>query len=297
MSDWTCALELDADRKVAAGSERALADAVRRGADLRIYTEFIHNEHIDVTSDRAERIQEVAEFGVTYLLRDSWVAGIMSLRQPIELPSRFGPRPSMSFFLYNENGQQAIARPYLDGAFPGGQPGPSEPAAPDNMPKYHVSDAWDEDTNAPSSNFAYDFDVYRYNVCDSWREVLSHDAAGAVQAGSLDALVEAFAEGCAVKVAVRDLCSGLAGEADCAHELLVEAGPCYYYTEQRLFITGSHPLIRVKPGVPLRYESEGWDFGWLVVRSDGHVVYRRFDPYTLACEDIEVRHPVRWFVR
>ena len=100
MTLWKSVLELTSDRNVAAGSEAALVDAVRRGADLRIYTEFIHNQHIDVSSDCDDRILEVAEFGVTYLLRDRWVAGIMSLRQPIELPGGFGPRASMSFFLY-----------------------------------------------------------------------------------------------------------------------------------------------------------------------------------------------------
>ncbi len=107
-STWSCVLELDAERNPAGGSGEALADAIRRGADLRIYTEFVHNEHIDVTSNRAEPIQAVAEFGVTYLLDDSWTAGIMSQRQPIELPSNFGARPSMSFFLNDRETQHAI---------------------------------------------------------------------------------------------------------------------------------------------------------------------------------------------
>ena len=60
--DWTSALKLDTNRQVIDGSSKALADAVRDGADLRIYTEFCHNEHIDVTSDNDELIREVAEF-------------------------------------------------------------------------------------------------------------------------------------------------------------------------------------------------------------------------------------------
>ena len=99
-SGWYCALQLGADRATTAGSETDLCDAVRRGADLRIYTEFRHNEHIDVASDDPELIREVADFRVTYLLDDCWTAGIINLRQPISLPDGFGPRPSMSFFLY-----------------------------------------------------------------------------------------------------------------------------------------------------------------------------------------------------
>ena len=114
MATWKCALELDANRSVVSGSTSELAEAIGRAADLRIYTEFLHNEHIDVGSPSNERIREVAEFGVTYRVDQKWVAGIMSLRQPIELPNGFGPRSSMSFFMYNQDGTQAIARPYLD---------------------------------------------------------------------------------------------------------------------------------------------------------------------------------------
>ena len=291
---WTSLLELDAARNVVAGSEEALANAIRRGADLRIYTEFRHNEHIDTTSDTPEIVQEVSEFGVTYLMRDSWVAGIMSLRQPIALPDGFGPRPSMSFFMYNQDGGQAIARPFLDGAPPAGKPGASLPDAPSEMPKYLALDGWDAKTNAPSHNFVYHFESYRYCVSDTWREVLSHDAEGAVLAGSLQNLVDAFVTGSEIKVGVSGLCADLGGTD---HVVFVQVGPGYYYTEQRLFIAGSHPVVRVKPAIPMRYESRGWDFGWLMLRTDGRVVYRRCDPYTLAFEDVEARYPIRWFVR
>jgi hypothetical protein len=295
MTNWQCVLELDSARQVAAGSTEALVAAIRRGADLRIGTEFLHNEHIDVTSDNPERIVEVAEFGVTYLVADRWVAGIMSLRQPVDLPLGFGSRPSMSFFLYNQDGQQAIARPFLDGRQPPGAPGPSPNQPPANMPKYHTLHSWDADTNAPSHNFVYDFGVFRYQVSDTWREVLSHDRTGAVRSGSLEALTEAFAAGCEVKVAVAGVCAELG--SDLPHELFVQTHSGYYYTNQRLFMVGTHPVIRVRPAIPMRYESRGWDFGWLFVRTDGHVVYRRCDPYTLQFSDHETRCGVRWFVR
>jgi hypothetical protein len=112
MTAWTCALTLDASRQTIAGSEIALTDAIRRGADLRVYTEFRHNQHIDTTSANDELVREVAEFAVTYLVDDRWTAGLMSQRQPVSLPDGFGPRPSMSFFLYNQDGHQAIGRPH-----------------------------------------------------------------------------------------------------------------------------------------------------------------------------------------
>ena len=60
------------------------------------------------------------------------------------------------------------------------------------MPKFHMGDAWDAETNAPSCNFVYDFDLYEFYVRDQWQEVLSHAADGTVVSGSIDALVDAW---------------------------------------------------------------------------------------------------------
>jgi hypothetical protein len=296
---WRCALELDARRNVASGSTEDLAAAIGHAADLRIATEFRHNEHIDVDSPSHELIREVAEFGVTYRIDRAWVAGIMSLRQPIELPVGFGPRSSMSFFLYNQDGTQAIARPYLDGSSIDAAPGPSPVQSPRDMPKYHLLDSWDAGTNAPSQNFVYDFDLFRYHVNDSWREVLRHSATGEVESGSLDDLVEAFSSGCSIKLGVADLCADFrtGNEPLPHHEVFVQGGSAYFYTAQKLFLIGSHPVVRVRPGIPLRYTTGGWDFGWLMARSDGQVVYRRCDPYSLKFTDHVTRNAIRWFVR
>lgn len=291
-------LTLNGDRSLRAGSYAALADAIRRGADLRIATTFRHNEHIDPASASAELVQEVAEFRVTYLVDDRWSAGIMTLRQPVELPEGFGPRPSLSCFLYNQDGSQAIARPYLDGAPATGALGPSPLDDHSAMPRYHQHDSWDAGTNAPSSNFVYDFDGYRFLVNDRWREVLSHAADGAALSGSVAELADAFAQGRPLKLGIRGLCADLAGpDADPPdHELFVHAGSCYYYSERRLFMTGTHPLVRVRPAIPLRYQSRAWDFGWLMARSDGHVARWLCDPYTLTFHKRAGRYAMRWFV-
>lgn len=288
---WKCLLELSSQRDIVAGSPAALSDAIRRGADLRIYTEFIHNEHIDVHSDNDELVREVSEFPVTYLVKGHWVAGIMSRRQPISPPDSFGPRPSMSFFLYNQNGQQAIARPYLDGQ--GGNGSPHAEIA--QMKKYHLQQSRDDNTNAPSQNFIYDFELYRFYVNDGWREVFANDEHGNPQSGSLEELEAAFANGCEVKVAVRGLCGDLGSSME--HELFVQLNACYYNTGRRLFSAGTHPLVRVAPQIPMLYNSRNWDFGWLMVRSDGYAQYRCCDPYTLKFQDVQKRHAMRWFIR
>ena len=147
---WECVLSLDAQRRPDSGNAEQLSRAIRGGADLRVGTAFRHNEHIDPESASTELIREVMDFRITYLLEDRWVAGIENLRMPVALPDGFGPRESMSFFLYNQDGHQAIARPFLDKRSVTGQPGPSPINDWPEMPKYHELEIFDADTNAPS---------------------------------------------------------------------------------------------------------------------------------------------------
>jgi hypothetical protein len=204
----------------------------------------------------------------------------------------------MSFFLYNQNGQQAIARPFLDGKPATGQPGASPLDEPEGMAKYHAQSSWDAQTNAPSTNFIYEFESFKYCIWDGWREVLSHDEHGRVTSGSIDAFMDAFTRGCEMKVGVRGACDDLSDGPRIDHELFVRCGPGYYYTDQKLFIAETHPLLRVKPAIPMIYGPRGWDFGWFLPRTDGQVAFRRCDPYTLKFNDIAGRrHALRWFVR
>ncbi|MDF2659478.1 MAG: hypothetical protein K0Q94_2269 [Paenibacillus sp.] len=110
MKRWINVLELNSARVKAGGSEADLCGAISGGADLRIETAFRHNEHVEIRSDNEERVREVSEFRVTYLLDQRWVAGFMTLRQPVTVPAGFGERPSLSLFMYNQNGdgKQAV---------------------------------------------------------------------------------------------------------------------------------------------------------------------------------------------
>lgn len=294
---WRCVLELESNRRKVAGCEKELRSALGSGADLRIYTAFRHNEHLDTASSNSELVHEVSEFRVTHLVKKEWAAGIMTLRMPIVPPSGFGPRPSMSFFLYNEDGSQAIARPYLDGL-----PTPERPASHParthpEMPRYHELDRWDDETNAPSSNFIYEFERYRFFVSATWREVLSHDSNGVVRSGSLEALKEAFLRGAEIKVGLAGLCSDLPDGEGPDHELFVQAGPGYFHEETGVFTAGTHPVVRVAPGVPMRYRSGNWDFGWLMPRTDGFVECWLCDPRSLRFRKERKQVGIRWFVR
>ena len=298
MPKWTCVLELDSARQRVAGSEAALREAIKAGADLRVGTGFRHNEHIDTESDCDELIREVMDFRVTYLLDNCWVAGIETLRMPIALPDGFGPRASLSFFIYNQDGHQAIARPHLDGQPSRGKLGPSPINEHSEMPKYRELESCDADSNAPSSNFVYEFEYFRYFVHDAWEEVLSHDANGHIDSGSLDALVQAFSEGSELKVAIGDLCSDLISSNDTPieHEVFVQIGAGYYYTERKQFMASANPVVRTRPTIPLGYGSSCWDFGWVMPRSDGHLARWICNPYTLQFEKSTTKNSMRWFV-
>lgn len=294
---WTSVLKLDSRRQVTFGNNDALCAAIRQGAQLRISTEFIYNEHVDTSSDNSEPVHEVSDFPVTYLVEDRWVAGIMSQRMPISPPEGFGPRASMSFFMYNQNGQQAIARPYLDGPPVDGPHGPSTVSVHPDMPKYHLQDSWDSDTNAPSSNFIYDFNYYNYIVRDDWEEVYSHTAKGEPVFGKLDTLYDAFMEGREVKVGIRGLCDDLTEGSAIDHTVFVQTGPGYYCTERKLFCAGTQPVVRVRPEIPMLYTSDAWDFGWLMPRTDGFVDRWLCNPYTLQFHKSPGYYAIRWFVR
>jgi len=298
MTKWTCVLEQDSQRRQIAGSVTALRDAICAGADLRVGTGFLHNEHIDTTSDCNELIREVMDFRVTYLLDNRWVAGIETLRMPISLPDGFGPRASMSFFIYNQDGHQAIARPHLDGQLSPGKRACSPIDEHPDMPKFHELASWDADTNAPSSNFTYDFEYFRYFVNDRWEEVLSHDAEGRIEAGSLTALVDAFSEGCEIKVAIHNFCNDLTSPEDSQieHDVFVHVGAGYYYTERKQFMASANPVVRTRPLIPLGYGTSCWDFGWVMPRSDGHLARWLCNPYTLQFEKSVTNNSMRWFV-
>ena len=300
--DWECVVELDDKRNLVSGSMETLAAAIRHGADLRFKSAFHHNEHIDPKSTNPELIEEVMDWRVTYLLDNRWVAACCPLRQPvILLGNGFGPDPSLSLFMYNQDGRQAVARLFLKAEIALGEIGPSPLDVNDHSggPKSHQFDSWDKNTNAPSNNFVWDFDSFRWYVRDDWKEVYAHAADGTPTAGSIDSLAEEFRRGREVKVGITGLCADLAGDdnATVPHEVFVHCGACYYYTVQKIFSAGSQPVVRVKPQIPLRYQSRGWDYGWLYMRTDGLVTRRIVNPYTLRFNDAVGQYAIRWFVR
>src|SRR5690554_4530351 len=120
MADWRCALELRSDRTIASGSFADLCAAIARGADLRVYTEWLFEEHVAPelpALDQPENhglLQEVIDFRQTFLIDGRYAAGVTTLRQSILPIHGFSGRPRTSFFLYGMDGQQGSAHIDLD---------------------------------------------------------------------------------------------------------------------------------------------------------------------------------------
>jgi hypothetical protein len=302
---WSSVLELAPDRSVIAGSKDALAEAIGRGADLRIYTEFLYEEHIRPGGDDPVwdgTIREVIDFRETILVEGTYVAAITTLRQPLEPPHGFnGTDPRMSFFMYTMDGEQALANLVLgDAPEPAVTPGRRtvEPT-PADMPKMSEQEFFDVGTTGPSRNFVYDMESYRYIVRDEWQEVLAHDADGRVTSGSFEALEAAQIAGRELKVGITDLGADLAspGTKASPHEVFTLVGSGFLHVRAGLYVALTHPLVRIAPRIPIRYRTRNWDVAWVFLRTDGQARIRHIDPYTRAWADRPARFACRWFVR
>ncbi len=304
---WTLALELAPERSVRAGSKAAVAAAIGRGADLRVYTEFLFEEHIlpggngDPSQDGL--IREVIDFRETILVGDTHVGAVTTQRQPLEPPFGFnGTQPRMSFFMYTTDGDQALAGLVFGGV--SGAPAPGErmvePPPPD-MPKMGPQEFFDLGTSAPSRNFVYDMETYRYFVRYDWEEILAHDADGQATAGSFDALEAAQMAGREIKVGILDLAADLAGDPasrpSAPHTVFTPVGSGFLHTGPRVYAALTHPLVRIAAADPLRYRSGNWDVAWVFLRTDGHAVVRTLEPYTRTWADRPARFACRWFAR
>jgi hypothetical protein len=301
---WQCALELGSRESIVAGSESQLCGAVRRGADLRVYTEFYFEEHIAPPMDDAGLadhdglIQEVIDFRQTCLVDDRHVAGNTTTRQPLNPILGFnGNQPRMSLFMYNMTGHQSCATLPLDALEPAGkQTGAYELVpVPASMPKMSETHSFDLGSSSPSRNFIYHMEVYRFWVQDTWTEVLDHDENGVVRSGSWDDLAEAQHSGREIKVAIGGLCSDL-GDGPFA-EVFTPLGSGFTHTTKRIYEAQTHPVVRVMPSIPMGYGSGCWDVSWVIVRTDGSASIRSLDPYTRRFRDWTGRFPCRWFVR
>lgn len=293
MNRWELALKLDSHRNEAQGSARELTRRLLAGADLRVGTAFYHDEHIDSASGDHQLVEETADFPQTVVLDGSWSAGIMTLRQPVSLKKGFGACNSLSLFLYNQNGQQALARLAMEDAQACALD--SSEAAPEKMCVQSINDPT---SMAPSQSFVYQFEYYDFFVNDCYSEIYANDALGQCTFGGMEALTEAYRGARRIKIGIGGLLSALYGQgSNNQDEVFIQCGCSYYYTEERLMIANSNPLVCLPTCVPLIYTAGELHYCWLVVQSDGRVFVRLYDPFTCRWQTRDERLAVRWFAQ
>ena len=208
---WESAMKLDEDRAtVLSGSTSRLQEMVASGSDIRVVTQFRHNEHVDAASANAELVLEPSSFPITVALypdagpqrSPSWVAMVMTARQPVnpndntgvggfnQAPDAASPAAALSLFLYNQNAQQGRAAVQLSReAFAAASSGVHAPHGSefqpgDEYPKragiydkdgnemMEIQSENDLGTNAPSSNFIYRFQGYEFFAQTRWETAL-----------------------------------------------------------------------------------------------------------------------------
>lgn len=289
-------LELDSSLKTTAGGADALNAALMRGGDLKIETLFRHDEHMDVNSPIKDMVREVSEFPAAMVVDGRWSAGFMTVRQPAEVPYGFGPRASLSLFMYNQDGTQAIARPYLDGGPVTGTLGQCEPYSYGAHDKMRYISCFDRDTNAPSDNFVYAFESFRYFVCDRYRPLCSTSPEGDLLSGDREALWEAVRTGADIKIGISGVCADIDGAKPYDHTIYIRAGFLYHYMDSGVLVAETHPFVRVATDIPLRYATGNWDYCWAIVRTDGLCSLMRMDPHTLKFTELkDRRYALSWF--
>jgi len=282
--EYKSLLELNNKREIIAGSAEALNEALMRGADLKIETVFRHDEHMDINSPIKDHVREVSEFPATIVVDGRWSASFMTVRQPANVPYGFGPRASLSLFMYNQDGSQAIARPYLDGGAITGVKGQCEPYSYSEHEKMRYLSCYDRGTNAPCDNFIYDFDSFRFLVCDRYRPL-----------HSMEMLFECIRTGADVKVGISGICDELPGAKSYEHVVYIRAAFLYHYQESGLLVAETHPFVRVAPDIPMRYATDNWDYCWAILRTDGDCSVMRMDPHTLKFTELKRNYKVTWF--
>lgn len=287
-------LRLDANRNIVQGSPSQLNSRIAAGADLRISTGFLHNEHIDPNSDDHQQIVETSTFAQTVLIDSKWSAYFMTLRQPVSLPCGFGLANAMSLFLYNQDGQQAMARLTLEG---GCNRTIEEHTEDTGFSKMHTLSIADTDTLGGSKNFIYYFDFFDYLVTACYKETYANTREGDKKLGDIECLHESYRRGAGIKIAVKGISEAIWGKTGHEDEIFIHCGSAYYYTSDKLMITNSLPFISVPADIPLSYKSKSFRYCWLVVRSDGMGELRSYNIFDNQWKTCSIRLSVRWFVQ
>lgn len=292
MPDPVIAMTLNPKREIVQGSVEKLNGLIAAGADLKVSTGFTFNEHIDINAKDDQTVIETSTFAQTVIIDNHWSAAFMTLRQPVELPHGFGHANSLSLFLYNQNGLQAMAKLILDGQV---EKALNHDTDDFGYVKNHLISMSDQGTLGVSRNFIYDFDFMAFSLDDTYKELYANSKEGLCVGGSIDVMAEAYAKGRGIKLAVSDLSEALWGKSSHSDEHFLPCASSYYLTREKVMITNSLPFISVPADIPLTYKTRSYKYCWLVARSDGRVEIRSYSPFENKWLTQAMRTKLRWF--
>lgn len=247
---WNLTLEQTGDFNITQGSMDATAEAVRNGADLRLFL-------------IAQGYEETLYFQQTYAGVGDAFAGLMTHHHSYAHRGSLADHPYFSFFKYDA-------------------------VAPFSQVKWMMDNVTFDEAQP------YAYGIYRWYVCDRWREVYHNDADGNRVSGNLDELEECIRQGHTIKVGIKQL-FGLQDDES--------AGP-----EHISFLSIMQPLIKdghvgancdfilsCAPQYPFAFK-DGLSLGMVWPWSSGEIVCHLVEPGHLPFRRTRVQREMKWLV-
>ena len=277
MAGWARICSVRGDFRTTSGDVAAVAEAVRRGADLRRLSTY--------DPESTGLVEETMSLQTTWVFDDEHVGGLSTLRHPVDCGLGFWARPTMAYWIFNVTAPSASAMVPLDG-----------------QPADEATGAWARVDNTPFDRVRdreWLSKEYHWWVRDDWEEVCAHGADGTPSVGSWEEVRRAATEGCELKVGIRDPWSHLApaGAEPVEHEVFMACGTQFAHVDGEFFAALTTPTFLVVPATPLRFRDGTIEPGWLLVRSDGRVCRQTLDVPTMRWKQAWSRSAVRWFAR
>lgn len=266
----------DSEHSPIGGSVAAVADAVRRGADLRRSSSF--------QEKGGGLVEETGTLQTTWVFDDEHVGGLQTLRHPLDSGQGISMQPSLALWVFNVAALQRSVFVPLDG-----------------KPMENASGRWVDVDNTPYGKSPDHLVPTRYQwwAIGGWEEVCAHDENGNPSLGSWEELRKAVDEGRRVKVGIKNLWSFLtpADEKAPEHEVFMECTSEFSHIDQEFFGALTQPTFLLQPCVPLRFLGENFAPGWIVVRTDGRVQRQTLNLTNMRWKQAWGRYPLRWFAR
>ena len=258
------------------GSVAAVADAVRRGADLRRFSTY----HLAGTG----LVEETMTLQTTWVFDDRHVGGLQTLRHPVDAALGISMQPSLALWIFGVAAPQRSTFVPLNGT-----------------PMHNATGKWVQVDNDAYSAEEAEFvpRLYQWWARSDWEQICVHDENGNPAQGNWREMRKAVNDGCILKVGIKNLWSYLtpAGEEAPEHEVFVECTTDFSHVDGEFFGVLTQPTFLLQPCVPLVFTAESFAPGWLVVRSDGKIQRQTLNPSNMQWERTWDRCAVRWFAR